>query len=210
MPTTENRASLILIGAGGHAASCIDVIESQGTYEIFGLIGNPEEVGRRHFGYPVLGADRDLADLVGQVPCALVTVGSIYDLDNRAKMVEGVKNLGFDLPTIIAKTAYVSRHASIGMGTIVMHGAIINSGAIVGKHCIINTQALVEHGATVGDFCHISTGARLNGGVSLGSKSFLGSGSIIKNDVSIGRNCFIGLGQKVTHDIVDRARIINL
>ena len=35
--------SLILIGAGGHARSCIDVIEQQGEYQIAGMIGMPDE-----------------------------------------------------------------------------------------------------------------------------------------------------------------------
>ena len=31
---------IILIGAGGHCASCIDVIENEKKYEIIGLIDN--------------------------------------------------------------------------------------------------------------------------------------------------------------------------
>ena len=33
------KDKLILIGAGGHAKSCIDIIKSRDDYEIFGLIG---------------------------------------------------------------------------------------------------------------------------------------------------------------------------
>ena len=34
------RKNIILIGAGGHATSCIDVIESTNKYKIVGLIDN--------------------------------------------------------------------------------------------------------------------------------------------------------------------------
>ena len=44
------KPSLILIGAGGHARSCIDVIEQQGQYQIARLIGIPEEVHTQHLG----------------------------------------------------------------------------------------------------------------------------------------------------------------
>ena len=34
---------IILIGAGGHAKSCIDVIELQNKYKIIGLIDNKKK-----------------------------------------------------------------------------------------------------------------------------------------------------------------------
>ena len=37
-----SKPSLILIGAGGHARACNDVIEHLGTFDIAGLIGNEE------------------------------------------------------------------------------------------------------------------------------------------------------------------------
>ena len=41
-----NKKEIIIIGAGGHAKSCIDVIEQEGKYDIVGLIGveNEEDV----------------------------------------------------------------------------------------------------------------------------------------------------------------------
>ena len=35
------KSEIILIGAGGHALSCIDVIETHGLYRIAGLVGLP-------------------------------------------------------------------------------------------------------------------------------------------------------------------------
>ena len=34
---------LILLGCGGHAKSCVDVIEAEGKYRILGLIDAPEK-----------------------------------------------------------------------------------------------------------------------------------------------------------------------
>lgn len=53
---------LIVIGAGGHAHACIDVIEQCGSYEIVGLIGLPEEMKTEHLGYAVMAVDSDLPD----------------------------------------------------------------------------------------------------------------------------------------------------
>jgi len=46
-----SKPNLILIGAGGHAHACIDVIEQHGQYHIAGLVGMPAEMHTRHFGY---------------------------------------------------------------------------------------------------------------------------------------------------------------
>ena len=49
-----SKPGLILVGAGGHAHACIDVIEQQGRYQIAGLIGMPDEMDALHIGYSVI------------------------------------------------------------------------------------------------------------------------------------------------------------
>ena len=56
------KPSLILIGAGGHARSCIDVVEQQGQFQIAGLISMPDEVHTQHLGYALIGSDSDLPE----------------------------------------------------------------------------------------------------------------------------------------------------
>lgn len=194
---------LILIGAGGHALSCIDVIEQTGDYRVMGLVGTPNEVGKQVLGYEVLGTDDNLPKLMSLASAAVIAVGQIKSAQRRVAIFERLKQLGFDLPVIVAKDATVSRHASLGVGTMVMHGAIVNAGARVGSNCIINSRALVEHGATVGDHCHVSTGAILNGDASLGDGSFVGSGTIVREGLTIGSNCVIGMGISLRHPVPD-------
>jgi sugar O-acyltransferase (sialic acid O-acetyltransferase NeuD family) len=201
-----SKPDLILIGAGGHAHACIDVIEQHGGYQIAGLIGMPDEMHDHHLGYAVIGTDHDLPELAKTIQYALITLGQIKTPAHRARLYQDVVALGFQLPTIIAPSAYVSRHASIGAGTIVMHGAIVNAGASVGKNCIINTRSLLEHDATVADHCHISTGAIINGNTMIRSGSFVGSGSIIKEGASLGQNCLVGMGLAVRHNLPDNAQ----
>jgi FlaA1/EpsC-like NDP-sugar epimerase len=55
-----SKKDVILIGAGGHARSCIDVIEQDGGYRVAGLIGKPAEVGGNCIGYKVLATDDQL------------------------------------------------------------------------------------------------------------------------------------------------------
>jgi len=202
-----SKSNVILIGAGGHAHSCIDVIEHQDQYRIAGLVGMPHEMHDIHLGYNVIGTDDDLPQLAVEYDYALISLGQILSSASRVRLYQQAIKLGFQLPVIIAPTAYVSRHATIGDGTIVMHGVIVNAGATIGANCIINNCALVEHDAVVEDHCHISTGAILNGGVHIGSGSFIGSGSVIKEGVIIGRCCIVGMGIAVRHNQIDNSRL---
>jgi len=199
------KPSLILIGAGGHARSCIDVIEQQGFFQISGLIGMAEQRHTQCLGYTVIGTDSDLPEFTKIYQYALISIGQIQTAEHRMRLYHQATKLGFQLPVIIAPTAHVSQHATLGAGTIVMHGAIINAGVRVGRNCIINSRALLEHDSNIEDHCHISTGAILNGDVTVGDGSFIGSGSVIKQGVAIGESCLIGMGLTVRHNLSDHA-----
>jgi sugar O-acyltransferase (sialic acid O-acetyltransferase NeuD family) len=201
-----SKPSVILIGAGGHAHACIDVIEQHDQYRIAGLVGMQQEMHTQHFGYAVIATDAELPELAKKYQYAVIAVGQIESPEKRISLYQRAIELGFSLPNIISPTANVSAHATIGSGTIVMHGAIVNAGARIGKNCIINTRALVEHDALVDDHCHISTGAILNGVVSVGQGSFVGSGCVIKDGVTLGKNCVVGIGLCVRHNQADQTR----
>lgn len=193
--------TLLLVGAGGHARACIDVIEAQGQFVLRGLIGLAQEIGTQQLGYAVVGADADLSELRSTNPYALVGIGQIADYAPRISAYERLCALGFELPTVVSPYAYVSRHAHIGPGTIVMHGAVVNAGARVGANCIINTHAIIEHDVSIGDHCHISTSTVINGAVQIGNRCFIGSTSALREGISIGDGAFIAMGLTVRHDI---------
>jgi sugar O-acyltransferase (sialic acid O-acetyltransferase NeuD family) len=203
-----SKPSLILIGAGGHARACIDVIEHLDIFDIAGLIGNEEELQHECLGYRVIATDSDFPKLAKQYQYALITVGQIESALVRQRLYDQALAIGFKLPTIISPTAHVSRHAVVGDGTMVMHGAIVNAGAKVGSNCIINTNALIEHDAILADHCHISTGAIVNGAANIGLGSFVGSGSIIKQGITLGNNCVVGMGLAIRHHHAENSRIL--
>ena len=187
------KPSLILIGAGGHCKSCIDVIEQENKFIIAGIVDINTSISDL-LGYPLLGHDDDLAKLKLSYDYALITIGQIKTPAIRIRLLDYAKSLGFKLPTIISPRAYVSKHAKIGHGTIVMHDALINAGALVGDNCIINTKSLIEHDAVIENNCHISTGAVINGGVIVKQGSFVGSNAVTKESVDTKENDFIKAG----------------
>lgn len=195
---------MLLIGAGGHARACADVIRAQGLYEIAGLVGTGEELGQSRFGFPVIATDKDLPSLVAEYRYALIAVGQIRSSNLRMSLYQQLREQRFELPVVVSPIAYVSPDARLGPGTIVMHGAIVNAGACVGANCIVNSKALIEHDALVADHCHLSTGAIINGNVRIGEGCFIGSGSVIREGVSIGRSCVIGMGTSIRADLEEK------
>jgi sugar O-acyltransferase (sialic acid O-acetyltransferase NeuD family) len=191
---------ILLLGAGGHARACIDVIEQQNLFTVSALVGRSDELGTMVLGYPVVGTDSDLPRLLCEHSHALIAVGQIKTAEPRIRLFDSLLHAGCALPVIVSPRAYVSRHATLGAGTIVMHGAIVNAGAVVGRNCIINSQSLVEHDAIIGDHCHIATAAAINSGARIGSATFIGSNSCVRQLVSIEEGCVIGMGQRVVAD----------
>ena len=192
--------SILLIGAGGHARACIDVIEQEARFEIGGLIGFSSELGSSVLGYSVIGTDKDIPTLASEYQWALIVVGQIRTAEHRRRLYDLLKTNGYHLPVVVSPWAYVSSHASIDEGSIVMHHAVVNAGASVGKNCILNSKSLVEHDSTLEDYCHISTAATINGGVRVGQGTFIGSNSSVREGVSIGKECVIAMGQIVAKD----------
>jgi sugar O-acyltransferase (sialic acid O-acetyltransferase NeuD family) len=188
------KPEILLVGGGGHCKSCIDVIEAEGRFAIKGLIDLPEKLGQSLLGYPVIGTDNDLPQLVKQDMNFLITLGHMGHADRRKTLFEVIKSNGGQLPVIIAPSAVVSNHAEIGEGSIVMHQSIVNAGAKIGKNCIVNNKALIEHDAIVGNDCHISTDANVNGDCSIADGVFVGSAATLKNGIRIGKNTIIGAG----------------
>jgi NDP-sugar pyrophosphorylase family protein len=182
--------------------------EQHGGYQIAGLIGMPDEMNDLHLGYAVIGTDADLPELAKNIPYALITLGQIKTPEHRIRLYQQVVELGFQLPTIIAPSAYVSRHASLGAGTIVMHSAIVNAGARVGENCIINTRALLEHDATVADHCHISTGAIVNGNTCHRIWLLCWQRQHHQRRCVTWTKCLVGLGLAVRHNLLDNAQFV--
>mgnify|MGYP001380705737 CR=1 FL=1 len=200
---------IILIGAGGHARSCMDVIELTGLYKIAGLIEKDESNSEKNLGYPIIGTDEDLPSLRKKYNYALVTVGQIKSAATRVRLFDMLNHLEYKLPVIFSPMSHVSSHSKIGDGTIIMHNVIVNANVAIGQNCIINNKALIEHDTSVGDHCHIATGAVVNGAVTIGNQSFIGSGAITKQSVTIGSRCVIDAGAIVKTD-VESKRVIKI
>ena len=191
------RKKLVIIGAGGHAKSVIDIIEELGSWKIIGLIGRENEKQKQVSGYRVIGTDKDLRLIRKECNYAFIGIGQIKNYEPRVSVAKELERLNFKMPAIKAKSAYISKRAIIGKGTLVGHGAIINSGAMIGENAIINSGAIIEHDSKIHDYTHISTGTIVNGGAIVEKMSFLGSNSMVREGVIVPQCSIIRAGSIV-------------
>lgn len=192
---------IILIGGGGHCKSVIDVIEAGGVYEIDGILDLQENVGKQILGYTITGTDNDIEALAATGRSFVITLGQIKSSALRQKTYARLEACDAAIATVIAPTAYVSRHATLGAGTVVLHHATVNAGAVIGLNNIINTGCNIEHDVRTGNHCHIATHAVLNGDCQLGDGVFVGSNSVLAQGSLICNYAVIGAGAVVYKNI---------
>ena len=190
--------NIYLIGSGGHAKSCIDVIESTNQFNIKGLFGYEEEVGASVLDYKVIDKVENCYKYKGANNYFIISIGMVTNSKLRKEIYEKYSNI-LKFTKIISPRSYVSKSSNIKKGTIIMHDALINVNSQIGYNCIINTKSLIEHDAIIHDHCHISTSAVINGSAEIGNNSFIGSKSVIKNGLKLKENSFVPMGRKITN-----------
>ena len=56
--------NIVLLGAGGHCKSCIEIIENLEKYKIKGIVDKSVKAEQDFMGYKILGSDKEIKELV--------------------------------------------------------------------------------------------------------------------------------------------------
>ena len=197
--SSNNKPSLYLIGASGHAKVIIDILDSK-QLDVKALIDvNPAITS--FLNYPVF---RSLQDAGALSHDQLII--SIGNNNIRKKLASEINDDAFI--NAIHTSAVVSRRSTIDKGTVVMSNVSINSGSVIGKHCILNTNCSVDHDCVLSDFVHISPNASLAGNVKVGEGTHIGIGACVIQNINIGQWVTIGAGAVIINDIPDYAVVV--
>lgn len=188
-------SDIFIVGAGGHARSVINLVESAGKYRITGIIDetyNPEKIEMIN-GYPISGSElyRDRG---------AIYVLAIGDNELRAKIFNTYSNFVVS-ENIFHSSAILAARVSFGRSNLIFPGVIINSNAEIGSNNIINSGCIIEHETLIGDNNHISVGAIIAGRCKLGSNCFVGAGAVIIDKICICDDVLIGANSTVVADI---------
>lgn len=198
----SNNQELIVIGGGGHAKMCIDIINQMGIYKIIGIIDKVSKIGAKISGIPIIGRDKDLVELYNKgVKLAVNGLGMILNQNKRAKIFRKLKQIGFFIPNIVHPKASIEPSAILGEGNQIMANAIIGSYVKIKNNCIINSGAIISHDSILENNVHVAPGAILAGDVHIGENTLIGMGTTIYLSLNIGENVIIYNNCSITRNI---------
>ena len=191
------RPEIVLVGAGGHAKVCIELLQAMGE-RVAWCVGGADSPDNC-LGVPVLRGDENVTRLRSEGYTRLfVAIGSNRLRERLATL--GVEQ-GFHLVNAISPTAVISPSARLGRGIAVMAGVVINAESVVDDLAIINTGATVDHDCRIGRAAHIAPQCALAGNVLVGRQSFLGVGCKVIPEIEIGDDVTVGAGGVVIADL---------
>lgn len=180
-----------VLGAGGHAASVRDVIESAGWHVAVQVdrVRHPDDEA-------VISEAQFSSEPIWHSLPVVIAVGNNTTRKRIFDRIEQDRHA----PPIVASTATVAA-VSLGVGTVVHHHAHVGPRASIGKAVIINTSAVVEHDCRVGDLAHVAPSSVLLGATAIGEGAFIGAGAVILPGIEVGDWAVIGAGAVVTRNV---------
>lgn len=197
----EKPDNIVLLGGGGHARVCCDVLRLTGR-KIVAIVTSAVQC-------PVwLGAGcthikSDEAAISKLSPCSVVLVNAIglqpvRGEPVRRRLFDFYQGHGFDFISLVHPSAVVSTDSKIMEGVQIMAGAVLQPGVQIGANTIINSKVSVDHDTTVGRHCHIAPGAVICGGVEIADECLVGAGATILPGVKLKKGSFVRAGQVVS------------
>lgn len=195
---------VIVIGAGGHARSVMDIILENNEYEIIGCLDPIYPTStcvERMEDIPIIGTDDELKRFYDEgIHSIFIAIGSNT---LRKKLQQKAIAIGYQPINVISKYARISSRAKLGVGNCVMAGAVINVNCCIGDGCIINTNSSLDHDCSVGDFAHVAPGVAVSGTTDIGEGTHIGTNTAVIDGITIGSWSYIGAGAAVVKDIAE-------
>jgi len=195
---------IVLIGGGNQAHYTIDIIEKENKYSIVGIIDSLQEVGSIRFGYPILGRQEQLEELISKhnIQAGIITIGDNWSRYNVFKQIISLIP-DFKFVNAIHPSVVIGNTTEMGVGIVAMAGCIFNPKAVIGNFTFFATGAQIEHDCEINDFASVSAGTIMGGYVKIGRFSAVTLGVTIIDRLTIGSNTVVGSGSLVTKSLPD-------
>ena len=194
-------SAIIILGGGGHARSCMELILASDGFEIAGFVLETNAVKKHPLADLYLGEDHELQNFVDVYQNVHVGVGQVKIYGLSKKLYTFAKRCGATMPVLVSNHAILSSSCQIGEGTSIFQKTWIDTNSQVGVNCIINANSTIMHDCKVEGHCHIGPSVTLCGGVTIGQGSFIGAAAVVLPNVTVGENVLIGAGEVVKSDV---------
>jgi sugar O-acyltransferase (sialic acid O-acetyltransferase NeuD family) len=188
---------LIIMGAGGHALSCTDVISDAGL-EIAGFVTKSEPSPYIRDRWPVY-SNLEMIQKISNFNI-FIAIG-----DNGARWRCRHYELGRypdDIfPSIIHPNASVSPYVDMGPGCIIMNRAHIGPYSEIAGFNIVNTAAVVEHECVMDEFSSLAPCAALGGNAKVGRRSAICISATVIHCQLVGEDSVVGASSLVNQEV---------
>ncbi|WP_410770672.1 acetyltransferase [Fontibacillus sp. BL9] len=190
---------LILLGGGGHAKVCLELLLRQGRSCIGYTAVEASESFASNLRY--MGSDNDIFSYSPDEVMLVNGIGKVAFNSLRRDLYQKFKEHGYSFATLIHESSVVASSALIGEGVQIMAASVVQANASLNDNVIINTRAVVEHDCTVDVHSHISPGAIVCGTCKIGEHVHIGAGATLIEGIQVGGNSVIGAGSLVLRDV---------
>jgi UDP-perosamine 4-acetyltransferase len=205
----KKKEDIIILGTGGHSKVVIDIIEAGDLYNIIGITDASIDETTLYRGYPILGNDDVLLDYLKKgVTNVAIGVGGFRNNNNRKRIFNKVKLMGYNIPVLIHPSAVISNSVVLKEGSVIFSGVNINTDVTIGENNIIATGANIDHDTILRDHVLISAGVTIGGNVEIANEVLCALGSNIISGVKINEKIVVGAGAVVVNNLLENGTYI--
>jgi sugar O-acyltransferase (sialic acid O-acetyltransferase NeuD family) len=178
---------LLLVGSGGFGRVVLEHASSQ--YECAFLDDGDASVVD---GVPVIGKISEMEKFFPEYKLLLVTIGNNA---LRERLYKEAAKIGYNFPNIIHSSAYVSPHATIGIGCVILNNAVVQNHSKIGNGCILNPGVEAHHDSTIGNYCLIYTNSVVRSLTHVGDRVWIGSTASVVTGATVPDDTIIEDGE---------------
>ena len=146
----KNRSKIYIIGAGGHCRAVINVLKESASLNSIKIIDIGDHPDEKEISNIEVIRCKDIKDLEIKDINLFCAIG---DNKKRLTILKEARELNYQTPNLISKSAAIDNTAKISNGNFIGNLVYIGPNSIIGKDCIINTSSVVEHETLISDGC---------------------------------------------------------
>ncbi|HHU07967.1 MAG TPA: PglB [Clostridiaceae bacterium] len=147
--SVEDRGlNLLIVGAGAHGRVVFETAQALGSFRRIDFLDDVAITAIDKIENGLLNYRNDFQQ-------AFVALGQN---DLRKHWFYRLREVGYEVPSLIHPNAYVSASAKLAAGVVVLPNAVVHTNARVDLGSIIGIGGLIDHDAIVEAFCHIDSG----------------------------------------------------
>jgi sugar O-acyltransferase (sialic acid O-acetyltransferase NeuD family) len=156
-------------------------------------------------GLPVLSWDHFLTKYPAGSVSVFVAIGYRI-MRERQTIFDRIQGHGYDLQSIISKSAFVAETSSIGINSFIMPNVVIEPGVIMGANNIFWSNTTVCHDTRLGSHNFFASSVTIGGEVTIGDCCFFGFNSTVVQLRHIGSDVLLAAQSLLLNDVEGLSR----